>query len=453
MLASMSRVWPLMPGHRVGEQVPVVGVDVGRDRRRRRRPARRDHMWSMWPWVSRTATGLSRCSRTTSSMPGAASLPGSTITHSLPGAGRDDVAVGAPRTRGEADDEHGRTPPGGSSRDRTGRSSPTAAAYLPPRCEPGRVLLPRLAARGCAGGARPHVRRELTSVSSSNKRERELARAKFERQQQRRAAARRRARRRRNQIVAVVAGARRRRASRVGAARAVLRDSGDTSAATPTADADRERRRARRRPAARPRRRRRSAPTAPTPDDEDPDLDGAPAARRSSRTRSTSSSSTPTAATIDIQIDAGQGAEDGRQSMIFLANQGYYTDSDCFRLTTDGPLRPPVRQPDQRRPGRPRLHRPRREPARGRHGQLPRGHRGHGQRRCRTPTGSQFFIVYKDTTLAPELHDLGQVVSGLDVVQKVAAAGVQGGAPTARRRSRSSSRRPRPARPRRPAEE
>ncbi len=44
------------------------------------------HMWSRCPWVSSTATGFSRCSLTTSAMPGAASLPGSTTTHSAPGA-------------------------------------------------------------------------------------------------------------------------------------------------------------------------------------------------------------------------------------------------------------------------------------------------------------------------------------------------------------------------------
>ena len=43
------------------------------------------HMWSMWPWVTSTATGLSRCSRTTAATPSAASLPGSTTTHSEPG--------------------------------------------------------------------------------------------------------------------------------------------------------------------------------------------------------------------------------------------------------------------------------------------------------------------------------------------------------------------------------
>ena len=43
------------------------------------------HMWSMCPWVSRTATGLRPFSRTTCSTAGAASLPGSTTTHSVPG--------------------------------------------------------------------------------------------------------------------------------------------------------------------------------------------------------------------------------------------------------------------------------------------------------------------------------------------------------------------------------
>ena len=43
------------------------------------------HMWSTCPWVTSTATGLSRCSATTSATPGAASLPGSMTTHSVPG--------------------------------------------------------------------------------------------------------------------------------------------------------------------------------------------------------------------------------------------------------------------------------------------------------------------------------------------------------------------------------
>src|SRR5882757_368646 len=46
-----------------------------------------DHTWSMWPWVSSTATGFSRCSATMSAIPVPAPSPGSMITHSAPGSG------------------------------------------------------------------------------------------------------------------------------------------------------------------------------------------------------------------------------------------------------------------------------------------------------------------------------------------------------------------------------
>ena len=42
--------------------------------------------------------------------------------------------------------------------------------------------------------------------------------------------------------------------------------------------------------------------------------------------------------------------------------------------------------------------------------------------------GSQFFIVYKDTTLGPNYTIFGKVVSGLDIVTKVAACGDATGA-------------------------
>jgi peptidyl-prolyl cis-trans isomerase B (cyclophilin B) len=46
--------------------------------------------------------------------------------------------------------------------------------------------------------------------------------------------------------------------------------------------------------------------------------------------------------------------------------------------------------------------------------------------------GSQFFIVYKETRLpAPGYSIMGKVVSGLDVVQKVAAGGVSTQSPPA----------------------
>ena len=40
--------------------------------------------------------------------------------------------------------------------------------------------------------------------------------------------------------------------------------------------------------------------------------------------------------------------------------------------------------------------------------------------------GSQFFIVYKDSTMGPDYSVFGKVTSGMDIVDKIAAAGVTG---------------------------
>jgi peptidyl-prolyl cis-trans isomerase B (cyclophilin B) len=45
--------------------------------------------------------------------------------------------------------------------------------------------------------------------------------------------------------------------------------------------------------------------------------------------------------------------------------------------------------------------------------------------------GSQFFIVYKDSQFPPKYNVFGQVIQGLDVVQKIAAAGIKAGGTTA----------------------
>lgn len=41
--------------------------------------------------------------------------------------------------------------------------------------------------------------------------------------------------------------------------------------------------------------------------------------------------------------------------------------------------------------------------------------------------GSQFFLVFADTTLAPSYTIWGKITSGLDIVKGIAAAGVKGG--------------------------
>ena len=70
---------------RIGEQHPVVADGSSRSLASDRHSGVTENMWSRWPWVSSTATGLSRCSATSSVTPSTASMPGSMITHSAPG--------------------------------------------------------------------------------------------------------------------------------------------------------------------------------------------------------------------------------------------------------------------------------------------------------------------------------------------------------------------------------
>ena len=255
-------------------------------------------------------------------------------------------------------------------------------------------------------------------MSSSNKRERDLARAKFERQQQRRAQEKA-ARRRRNQIIAVGAGL----AVVVAAVGALLlssRDNADPAAATPT-----------------------PTPTASS----SPSTSGSPSTSPVACTEApepTTKTQTWTAppgtplkpksqyfikletncGDIDIEID--QAAPKTADSMIFLANEGYYTDSDCFRLTTEGLFVLQCGSPTNNGQGGPGYTVPDENLPEAGTDNYPEGTVAMANAGAGT-SGSQFFIVYKNTTLPPNYTIWGKVVSGLDVVQKVAAAGVQGG--------------------------
>ena len=147
-------------------------------------------------------------------------------------------------------------------------------------------------------------------MSTSNKRQRELARQKFERQQQRRVE-REAAERRRTRIVAGITGL-----AVVAVALGLWwfsqRDSG-TPAASPTAQ-----------PVA-------GCTTPPEPTEKTQTWTSVPTA-------------TKPAAQITLATNCGDiviktlpaKAPKTVQSITFLTQQGYYTDSDCFRLTTSG---------------------------------------------------------------------------------------------------------------------
>ncbi len=262
-------------------------------------------------------------------------------------------------------------------------------------------------------------------MSSSNKRERELARQKFERQQQRRTD-RQQQRRRRNQVIAVVAAL-----AVVGVAAFSLvyssRDSSDPTASTPTPTPSATSTGASLSPS--------SSPSASASSSAKP---CAEAATPTTKTQTWSAPpGTPLKASSqyfltlatncgDIDIEIDQSAPKTADSMIFLANQGYYTNSDCFRLTTGGLFVLQCGSPTNNGQGGPGFTVPDENlPSNGSNnypaGTVAMANAGAGT------AGSQFFIVYKDTTLPANYTIWGKVVSGLDVVSNVAAAGVQGG--------------------------
>ncbi len=269
-------------------------------------------------------------------------------------------------------------------------------------------------------------------MSSSNKRERELARQKYERQQQARST-RAAQQRRRNQVVAVVAGL-----AVVAVAVIALvwssrssstTASSDSASASPSATASASTSAS---PSASP-----SASSSASPSTSvagctkapDPTVKTQswtqPGGQPLPTDKLTFMKLSTNCGDIVIQMDAVK-APKTTQALAFLAAQGYYTDSDCFRLTTSGIFVLQCGSPTNNGQGGPGFSLPDENlPASGSNnypaGTVAMANAGPG-------TGSsQFFIVYKDTTLGPNYTIWGKVVSGLDVVTKVAAAGVQGG--------------------------
>ena len=113
-------------------------------------------------------------------------------------------------------------------------------------------------------------------------------------------------------------------------------------------------------------------------------------------------------------------------SEVFLAQRGYYDKTPCHRLTTAGIFvlqcgdptgtgsgGPGYTVPDENLPTAAGVNYPA--------GTVAMANAGPGT------SGSQFFLVYEDTTLPPNYTIWGKVTSGLDLVQAIAATGDAGG--------------------------
>ena len=128
----------------------------------------------------------------------------------------------------------------------------------------------------------------------------------------------------------------------------------------------------------------------------------------------------------DIVVALDPAAPATVASEVFLAQQGFYDATQCHRLTTegifvlqcgdpagDGTGGPGYTVPDENLPADGEANYPA--------GTVAMANAGPGT------AGSQFFIVYEDTTLPGDYTIWGTVTSGLDIVQEIASVGVADG--------------------------
>jgi len=126
----------------------------------------------------------------------------------------------------------------------------------------------------------------------------------------------------------------------------------------------------------------------------------------------------------DIVVALDPAAPATVASEVFLASQGFYDGTICHRLTTDGIFvlqcgdpagdgtgGPGYSVPDENLPADGEANYPA--------GTVAMANAGPGT------AGSQFFVVYDDTTLPGDYTIWGTVTSGLDIVQEIASVGVE----------------------------
>lgn len=128
--------------------------------------------------------------------------------------------------------------------------------------------------------------------------------------------------------------------------------------------------------------------------------------------------------TIVIAMDPDAPITDA--SMASLANDGYFDGTSCHRLTTQGIFVLQCGDPTGTGTGTPGYQIPDENLPQTEPNNYPAGTVAMANAGPNT-NGSQFFIVYADTTLPPAYTVWGEVTEGLGIVEQVAAAGVQGG--------------------------
>ena len=242
-----------------------------------------------------------------------------------------------------------------------------------------------------------------------SKRERELARAKFARQQERRAHRRVKSR----FITITVLGLL--FAGLVGFAtyqnrepeQIVADPSASTDATTPPAEV---------------------SPNSPIPGCQEPAQ-----VRADNIVYGSAATDLPTASSIDFETNCGlikiatnSSAPTTVGTLAWLANEGFYNNTSCHRLTTQGIFVLQCGDPAGNGSGGPGFtFADENLPTAGADGTYvyPRGTVAMANRGPNT-NSSQFFLVYQDSPLPPDYAVWGQITEGLDVLDNVASAGV-----------------------------
>jgi peptidyl-prolyl cis-trans isomerase B (cyclophilin B) len=245
-----------------------------------------------------------------------------------------------------------------------------------------------------------------------SKRERDLARAKFARQQERRSH-----RRVRNRFISVVVLG----LLFIGTIGFVTyQNQPDQIAADPSASAP-------------------EVPEAPVSISTNAPIPGCqePAVVRADNiTYGNVTSDLPTASEFSLETNCGviklatdPNAPTTVGTIAWLANQGFYNNTSCHRLTTQGIFVLQCGDPAGDGTGSPGFtFADENLPTAGADGTYvyPRGTVAMANRGANT-NSSQFFLVYQDSPLPPNYSVWGQITEGLDVIDNVASAGVLDG--------------------------
>ena len=129
----------------------------------------------------------------------------------------------------------------------------------------------------------------------------------------------------------------------------------------------------------------------------------------------------------EIQIAAdGVNAPLTVISMSYLANKGYFDDSPCHRITTSGIFVLQCGDPTASGSGGPAWQVPDENLPTGTGNIYPAGSVAMANSGANT-NGSQFFIVYEDTSMNPNYTIWGRVTKGLEIVKAIAKEGVVDG--------------------------